>query len=222
MDLTKEASDILDTLAASLKPQYDGQACIKEMFDNGFNQWAQDEWAGWYFEHIGIPELKRKFGGGSERVLNTTFDYSLSTVWDFKVHMAKGHRVILNAQDSMHDVLQSGKGFGFVVLSATPSYDQDGWFRDWHHEFKIENGKPPRERKNPAPRKYRRRKKISIKPTALDAFLIPDMEAIKANPEAIRIMYQGRQGDGTLRKPKYMCRLNYAKDTPLHLAHKTL
>jgi len=225
MDLTKEATDILETLAGSLKPEYDGRQCIQEMYDQDFNQWAQDEWAGWYFEHIGIPRLRAKFGGNSERVLNTTFDYSLSTVWDFKVHMAKGHRLILNAQDSMNNTIGAGKGFGFVVLTAKPVYDETDEFKDWHHTFKVENGKPPRLRKNPEPPKYKRRRKVSIQPVALDAFCIPNDDALEyhyKSTKAIGIMAQGVQGDGSPRKPKYTCRLNRAKGTDLHLAHLDL
>lgn len=186
------------------------------MHVNNFTHWAQDEWGGWYFEYKGIPALVDELGGGPVRVKNTIFDYSLSAVWDFKVHSSNDSKVILNAMDSTDEVLAQN-GFGFVVLSAIPEYDE-GQFRDWQRNFRVENGKIARERTRP--RKYVRKSKVAITPYEMDVFYIPTPQDLEH--EAFGIMRQGRQGSGALRKPKYMIDMKVATGTKFHLAHKTI
>ena len=70
---------MIGVLAAAIPSYMEGEACIEEMRLAEHAQWAQDEWAGFYFEFVGLPALVNAFGGGPRRFANTRFDYILST-----------------------------------------------------------------------------------------------------------------------------------------------
>ncbi|MCZ4499983.1 MAG: hypothetical protein JWQ74_2538 [Marmoricola sp.] len=199
---TDEAEALVSALSAVLPTDMDGRTCVVEMFDAAYSQWAQDEWAAFYFEFCGLPALINTFGGGPRTFANTRFDYGLGHTWDLKVHMAFSGVAPLNACEAIDNALASGTGVGFLVLSGDVEYD-DGEFRQWQRDFRSMHGKPARPRAIPA--KYTRRSKPSFAPTALEAFFIPDTSALESalRDGSVTVMKQGAQTSGKARRPKY-------------------
>jgi hypothetical protein len=171
------------------------------MLEAEYSQWAQDEWAGFYFEFVGLPSLINTFGGGPREFGKTRFDYGLGHTWDLKVHMAASGVAPLNDQGSVEAAAAAG-GVGFLVLTGEVEYDK-GEFRLWQRDFRAANGKPARERT--APKAYERKSKASFDPFMVEAFYLPDQAAIDAARQGgiLKVMKQGRQTSGHARQPKY-------------------
>lgn len=180
----------------------EGRACVVEMFAADYSQWAQDEWAAFYFEFRGLPALVNTFGGGPRKFANTRFDYSLGHIWDLKVHMAYSGAAPLNACEAVEAALDAGTGVGFLVLTGDVAYD-DGAFREWQRDFRSAHGKSARPRATPSA--YTRRSKPAFTPTALEAFYIPDAHELEQAMAggSLRVMNQGAQTSGKLRRPKF-------------------
>lgn len=196
-----EAEALLAVLADALVPAWDARTCIEEMHAAEFAHWRQTEWFGWYFEYLGIPALVNAFGGGPRDVLRTRFDYSFRSTWDLKAHSEHAaDEAILNDIDAVESLLTAGDGLGFIVLSGTPDFS-DPSFDAWHREMR---GAPPAHEGS-------RLLKSGFTPTRLDAYHLPDQDALleaRARGE-ITVMAQGRQQNGAARKPKL--KLHFAR-----------
>ncbi len=197
----EEAVALLSALRDALPERMDGRTCVQQMLDAEYSHWAQDEWAGFFFEFVGLPSLINTFGGGPREFGKTRFDYGLGHTWDLKVHMAASGVAPLNDQGSVEAAAAAG-GVGFLVLTGEVEYDM-GEFRLWQKEFRAANGKPARERT--APKAYERKSKASFDPFMVEAFYLPDQVAIDAALQGgiLKVMKQGRQTSGHARQPKY-------------------
>lgn len=216
-----EAEGILEALANALPRTMNGQSCVQQMRDAEFPHWAQDEWAGFYLEFCGLPACINAFGGGPAKHANTTFDYALGQVWDFKLHAAKASSAPLNAVDGVAACLGAGYGLGFVVVSGDVEYD-DGEMREWQRDQRVAAGKKPAKRS--APPSYVRRSKKSFTPRLLEAYHLPDDSALERALEESLLtwMSQGQQVDGSPRKPKYGMNITRARSSSLLLARREL
>ncbi len=162
--------------AAALPPTWDGRRCVEQMREAEYSQWAQDEWAAFYFEFVGLPALINTFGGGPRKFANTRFDYGLGHPWDLKVHMADSATAPLNDQVAMDEALAAGAGVGFLVLTGDVEYD-DGEFRDWQRELPSRHGKMAKARTDAA--EVRTEVEAAVRPAMLEAFFIEDREALR-------------------------------------------
>lgn len=197
-----EGRALLVALQSALPAHWDGEDCVREMLRAEYSQWAQDEWAAFYFEFLGLPGLINTFGGGPRTFANTRFDYALAHTWDLKVHMATSGVAPLNDCRAVDAALDTGSGMGFLVLTGVVEYD-DGEFRSWQREFRAANGKAARQRSSVA--KYVRKSKRGFAPRMLEAFFLPDHAVKEAAVAAgiLRVMHQGTQTTGHARRPKY-------------------
>ena len=178
-----EAGALLEALRQALPSGWDGETCVREMRDAEYSQWAQDEWAAFYFEFLGLPALINTFGGGPRQFANTRIDYSLGHPWDLKVHLAQSRVAPLNDQVAIQEGLQAGAGLGFLVLTGEVVYDE-GEFRAWQKDFRAKHGKVAKPRT--APPAYVRKSKVSFQPTLLEAFFIKDESALEQAIESGR------------------------------------
>lgn len=196
----QEAVALLATLRDALPEYMDGRTCVQRMLEAEYSQWAQDEWAGFYFEFVGLPSLINTFGGGPREFRKTRFDYGLGHTWDLKVHMAASGVAPLNDQGSTLAAADAG-GVGFLVLSGDVQYD-DGEFRQWQRVFREEHGK--RAKSRTTPKAYERKSKAAFKPFMLEAFYLPDRATIDSalGSGILKVMNQGRQTSGHERQPK--------------------
>jgi hypothetical protein len=216
----EEALALVTALRETLPRHMDGRSCITEMRRAEYSQWAQDEWAGFYFEFIGIPALVNAFGGGPREIGSTRFDYALAHTWDLKVHMAASGTAPLNDQASIEAAIDAG-GLGFLVLSGDADYD-DGEFRLWQREFRLQHGKRARERTTPPA--YVRKSKRAFTPFMIEALYFADREALDQSLSAgvLRLMQQGRQTSGRPRQPKYAINLVKARASSVLLGQAVL
>ncbi|MHB8188295.1 MAG: hypothetical protein ACYDDU_19955 [Dermatophilaceae bacterium] len=217
----EEAAAILEALALVIPRHLEGRNCVGQMLEAEYSQWAQDEWAGFFFEFIGLPALVNAFSGGPVAFGNTIFDYGLTQVWALKLHAAVGGAAPLNAIDAIDACLDAGRGLGFIVLSGDIEYD-DGAFRQWLRELRAAQGKKAAKRKTPA--SCIRKSKVRFTPTKFEVFYFADAETLEGarNTGALTVMNQGRQSSGAKRRPKYGLNLAKARATGLVLASKTL
>ena len=216
-----EALALVESLALAVPGHMDGRVCVTEMQAAQYTQWAQDEWAAFYFEFVGLPALVNAFGGGPRTFANTRFDYGLGHTWDLKVHMSTSGVVPLNDCSAIDAALAAGTGVGFLVLSGDVEYD-DGEFRQWQREFRISHGKKAKERT--APPKYVRRSKPAFRPQMLEAFFIENAKSLAGALEssAVGVMRQGVQTSGRPRPPKYSMDLVRARFGDLLLGQRIL
>ena len=172
------------------------------MRESEYSQWAQDEWAAFYFEFVGLPALINTFGGGPRKYSNTRFDYGLGHPWDLKVHMAAGSTAPLNDCMAIDEALRTGAGVGFLVLTGDVHYD-DGEFREWQRDYRSRFGKVAKARVS-AP-KYVRKSKPAFTPRLLEAFFVPDSNSLQSAlaDGSLKVMRQGTQTSGAPRPPKY-------------------
>lgn len=197
-----EAELLLAALADAIPTYWDGRTCVLEMLDAEFAAWRQTEWIGWYFEYSGMSALINTFGGAPRRVLNTTFDYALRSTWDLKAHSdGASHDAILNDLDAVDACLADG-GLGFIVLTGRPDFSDAADFDTWHRS--LRGAGPAHDRS--------RRLKSAFTPLRLDAFHLADRAALVEQRArgAFSTMIQGRQPDGSPRKPKLKIRLDVA------------
>lgn len=191
----EEAEALLAVLADAIDTTWDGRRCVEAMRDAEYRNWRQTEWIGWYFEYIGISALINAFGGGPQRVLNTSFDYALRSTWDLKAHSnGGGNAAILNDLDAINACLGEDDGLGFIVLSGDPDYSDAAGFDAWHREQR--HADPAHDRS--------RALKSGFFPRWLNAYHLPDAGALEAarGRREFSVMAQGRQPDGAPRKPK--------------------
>lgn len=201
-----EAEALLAVLADAISSPWDGRTCVEEMRDAEYRNWRQTEWAGWYFEYVGLSALINAFGGGPRRVLHTTFDYSFRSTWDLKAHSTGAENgAILNDLEAIESCLGEPGGLGFIVLTGDPDYSDCAGFDAWH---RAQRGAGPANERS-------RALKSAFTPLRLDAYHLPDTTALD---EARRrgeysVMTQGRQPDGASRKPKLKVRFDAAERT---------
>jgi len=217
----EEAAAILEALALVIPRQMEGRNCVHQMLEAEYSQWAQDEWAAFFFEFIGLPALVNAFSGGPVAFENTIFDYGLSQVWDLKLHAAVRGAAPLNAMQAIDACLAADRGLGFIVLSGDAQYD-DSQFRQWQRELRAAEGRQAARRQTPP--RYVRRSKAGFTPTKLEAFYFADAKALEGARSigAVTVMNQGRQSSGAVRRPKYGLNLAKARSAGFVLATKTL
>jgi hypothetical protein len=221
LSVRDEASALVTALVDALPEHMDGRECVAEMQAADYLQWAQDEWVGFYFEYVGLPALINAFGGGPQQINSTRFDYGLGHAWDLKAHMAFSGDAPLNDQSAVEVAVTESGGLGFLVLTGDVEYD-DGDFRAWQREFRLAHGKVPRKRDTPP--KYTRKSKVAFRPAMVEAFFIPDHEALRSaiGSGIINVMKQGKQVSGRARSPKYSMDLVKARWSDLLLVQKVV
>lgn len=206
----EEAVAMCLVIEAVLPKVFVGKRCIEEMRLSGSRNWAQSEWPGWYFEHIGLANCIGHLGGGPGPTPgNTVFDYRLNFTWDFKTHSDAEDEAILNDGGAVEWAVAHG-GLGFVVLSGRSEFDAD--FKEWHDNYKVVHGKPPRKRTKE--RKYIRPMKSQFTPLRVDGFFFSDSGSFESAVEAgaIKRFDQPPQPSGEPRKPKYTLKMRKAAD----------
>lgn len=191
-------------------PEWQGRQAVERMAAAGFRHARQTEWPGWFFEFLAIESLISEFGGGPHRVGSVEFDYRHAYTWDLKTHASGRASVILNDQASIDEAVKRFGGIGFIILHGNAGFDGEHEFWQWHNEFRKGRPLTSQERQ----RQDSRRLKTKFRPTHLEALWL-DGGALGSN--AIRTFRQGRQADGSPRRPKYELDLGAA--TELRLAY---
>ncbi len=189
--------------------QMDGRSCVLEMKQAEFRPWRQTEWQGFYFEFKVCPALINQLGGGPKKVVNTTFDYSRTKIWDLKVHSAShagknNPSIQLNDKRAIQEAVRSN-GFGLIVLSGIPHFDYD--FTVWHKKLRGHSDLS-----------FGRTLKSKFESKRLDFFFFDNLDVLEVAIDAkvLSDFNQGRQPSGHVRRPKYSLNLKRAIDSPFH------
>lgn len=211
-----EAELLIRHLAGELAaagPVWEGRRMVELMAQAGFRHARQTEWPGWFFEYLSLDSLIAEFGGGPHRVGSVEFDYRGSYTWDLKTHSSARAQVILNDQASIEEAIERFGGIGFIILHGEAGFEGEPEFWRWHNEFRKGRALTPEELQ----RTDSRALKTTFRPTHLEALWL-DAGALES--DAVRVFHQGRQADGSPRKPKYL--LDLPSATEVRLAHLPL
>jgi hypothetical protein len=213
--ILEETKEISEIVYRHTPREMDGVTAIKEMKEAEFSKWALTEWQGQFFEFKVRPHLINSLGGGPIKVGRTEFDYSLSYVWDMKVHSSQKQNgkksasgCQLNDGYSM-EIAVKETGLGLIVLSGIPLYDWE--FTKWFKDFRSTSKNPPR-----------RPLKKEFTPEKVDYYFIPNNERFNEAlaKKELKIFKQGRQQSGHSRNYKYSLDLQRAETSDL-LVHST-
>lgn len=228
-----EANQLLGILASEFgDTPWDGRQAIEQMRRDGYRQWRQTEWPGWYFEYRGLTAMHNAMGpqpdsGPSQKWGRTWFDYAHRFVWDLKAHSARGvylpsgrrpaanSGAPLNDKGSIEECVAE-VGLGLIMLSGNARYDEAGAFDAWHRRWTAPPGKEP----TPSTSKNPRARKDGFEPLEVAAYRWNNLYALQAavTVGALTIMNQGRQqpkpGEalGAPRRPKYGLNLRRANE----------
>ena len=211
----EETTEISQIVYRHTPRKMDGVTAIKEMKEAEFSKWALTEWQGQFFEFKVRPHLINTLGGGPVKVGRTEFDYSLSYVWDMKVHSSQSQNgkknasgCLLNDGYSMEMAVKES-GLGLIVLSGVPLYDWE--FTKWFKDFRSTSKNAPR-----------KPLKKEFTPEKVDYFFIPNSERFTEAiaKKQLKIFKQGRQQSGHSRNYKYSLDLQKAEKSDL-LVHST-
>lgn len=215
IDPNDEAVEILGVIDKYFPKIFEARDSIQWLHKHT-TQGRQSEWAAVFFEEYCRPLLTHFLGGwyGVRITKGSRIDYQRYYNWDLKVHSIKNNRgtsnskIILNDMNAMNRIIKLESGMGFVVLDVDFDFDTDGSLREWRIEY---------ERRQSTHSSNPRMAKSVGKVTNLRAIYIKDMLALSTglNQEWILNFNQGRQPDGSPRKPKYMIDLNKVPDTQL-------
>lgn len=157
-------------IADRLPQTIDAREAIESMRSGGSRHWRQMEWIGFYpeflFETVIAPDIGAAPG---PRYGNMNFDIRRKYVWDLKSHATGvSSWAPLNDVEAVTQCLLDHGGLGFIVLSGSCLYDDDGSFKRWHEQLK---GGPSEYSKRIASRgASSRRRKVSYSPDRLVVF----------------------------------------------------
>jgi hypothetical protein len=187
----------------SLNKKWDGKTSILEMKNNGYNQWRQMEWIGWYFQFLCERELSglMKIPGNSYG--NVTFDAFKNVPWDFKTHIENdqyGNKrtvIIINDKAAINNAIEQYEYIGLIIAVGYAKWnDINRTFQKWIEELKGGKSKYEKERIERGARS--RLRKVS--------FNLNDILFVKiSNKELGKLgtYNQGHNSNGNMRMPKY-------------------
>jgi hypothetical protein len=211
-NINEQAAVMANSITRSIPKAVDGHAAILEMQANSA-QWKQTEWHGFYFEMKARSVLISDFGGGPKKILNTTFDYVNTSVWDLKSHSeinSAGKSTSscqLNDKSSMEEAIRSG-GMGLVILCIESKRTLE--FATWHKNQRGSTTEP------------RKALVAEFKSLSVEFYWIPNTARLKSAiaRREISTFSQGKNSNGKAREPKYSINLKKARDSDLLVFRK--
>jgi len=204
----EESIEILEVIQKYFPKIFEARDSIKWLHKHT-TQGNQKEWAAIFFEEYCRPLLTNFLGGwyGVRIIKGSRIDYQRYYNWDLKVHSIKNNKgkstsqIILNDKDAMERIIELESGMGFVIADVDFSFDTSGNLSKWRDQYE---NRAKKHSKNA--RIMKNRGKI----VGLKAIFIKDKSVLKKGRHEnwISIFKQGRQPDGSPRKPKYMIDLD--------------
>ncbi len=201
----KDVEIAIDALRG-MPVNWDARQSILQLKDANF-QWRQMEWIGFYFEFLCRDLLKdTDFTIPGHKYRNVEFDCFRSINWDLKASAIKSdnHRIILNDKIAIEESLKKYGCHGVILALLDVDYnDESRSFQLWHTELKGGLSSYERDRiQRNATSRYRKTNAV-VKQILLLAIN-------HKNQGCLDIHRQGRNSDGSPRKPKYMLNIEQA------------
>lgn len=204
----EEAIEILGVIQRYFPKIFEARDSIKWLHKHT-TQGNQNEWAAIFFEEYCRPLLTNFLGGwyGVRIIKGSRIDYQRYYNWDLKVHSIRDNKgkcqsqIILNDKNAMERIIELESGMGFIVADVDFTFDRSGSLLRWRDQYE---GRTKKHSKNT--RIMKNRGKV----IGLTAVFIKDKSVLKKGIKEkwISIFKQGRQPDGSSRKPKYMINLD--------------
>ena len=138
MSFTEDISKMVGPMH-KLPELWDGRKSIVEMKDNGYGQWKQMEWIGWYFQFLCARTLRRILEMPGPRFGNAEFDAMGSVPLDFKAHAmnTSSHQIIVNDSEATAGAIGRYGAVGLVLALGEVEYnDENRAFQAWHNALK--------------------------------------------------------------------------------------
>lgn len=209
-------------LVAHMPYKWDGKACVR-LLKKETSHWKQNEWQGFYFEHVARAFCVLNWEGGiGPRFGNTEFDYqSQGRVFDFKAHSSNaGPNAILNDVEAVNDCLEKYGYLGWIFACGEAVWDDDDSFKHWHNELKGKKSAYSKERERRGARSRRRKSGFLLQSIQLIEFYSVN-QILKAVNEGVftNNMQKGmRNSNGVERRSKYG--VNFSKLTGSSIAQE--
>ena len=213
--LNEKTVDIVEQLrlASQNMPKiWDGRSAILEMKEGGSNNWRQMEWMGFYFEFLCQIRFDGVIDMPGKTYRHTTFDAFCEISWDFKAHAANTtrHDVITNDVEAIKNTLDDYGYYGIILAIGEVEYnDEQRTFKKWHDELKEGISKYEINRINRGAMSRRRKTE----------FILSEIHFICLNSETLNqcssIYNQGRNSDGSPRRPKFNLNIPKIPDSAL-------
>ena len=222
-----------DALAAALldglPSHWDGRKAVTWLAHRGLRGSNDNEWQGFYGEERAKIALAAALTPNETpprvRYGNTTFDYALNWVWDIKVHteiqvfdarvLSAKNETLLNDEQAIRECVEE-QGLGFLIVGGAAQMDESGVFLAWHRAHKSTVGVVSA----PSNSGQSRTRKAAFDPLHVEAFWLPDTDALHAAIAAGRLHTrpQGRQAPkspgepGAARRSKFEMRMRQARE----------
>ncbi|MGE4319896.1 MAG: hypothetical protein AB7E61_00440 [Acholeplasmataceae bacterium] len=186
------------------------QYAIDYMYESGFSQWRQTEWAGWYLECMFDQFIKeRKIEHIVEYVgligkAQTDLDFDLlineSFYGDLKASSNTTNSVLLNDQTNLITAIETYDKFWYIIYSHETRKDKD--FEDFpmtqYRAYKIQEENANKD-KDFDPYSYHNKMKHSVN---FKNVIILELNKVNYK-HALEDFNQGVQPDGNPRNPKF-------------------
>lgn len=208
-DLMKIINDYMASFKNTIKKEWNGINCYKEMMKANDNNARQGEWQGWYFEFLFKKYLKEnhlseiEWHGSKKKGdidLDLKFVKSKWTYGDLKADQIN-HDILGNSFECLDTVIKNNHGVVYYVCCLYKSE------KDSDHNYEVskywnDNVRESSKKYNSfeeLKQRYGKRMKCSVTPKLLCVLKIDETvyEILKKNPFA-----QGINSDGNDRKPK--------------------
>ena len=206
---------IIEKIVKNIKnipKNWDGKEAILEMKKEGFKQWKQMEWIGWYFEYLCQKHLKQIMQFHKVKYGNTSFDGFVGVPFDFKSHAlnTKNHKIVINDKESIQKAIEE---YGYVIVIMALGWakynDKNGSFYRWHE--KVKGGKSKYELERIEREAWSRLRKVK--------FDIKEIRLIKIDGDTLKrcssFQENFRNANGSLRRSKIMISLNDIKENEI-------
>jgi hypothetical protein len=208
-DLMKLINDCVSSFKDTIKKEWNGIECYKEMVDANDNNARQGEWQGWYFEYLFKKYLaehsnsKIEWYGSKKKGdidLDIKFTDSEWTFGDLKADQIN-HDILGNSFECLDTVIKDNHGTVYYICclyKAEKDSDHHCEVSKYWNDYVREESKRYATEEELKER-YGKRMKYSVKPQLLCVLKIDEIiyEILKKNPFA-----QGVNSDGNDRKPK--------------------
>jgi hypothetical protein len=176
--------------------EWDAKECILEMKEQGFRNWRQTEWVGFYLEFLtertnlpGVAQFKLFVG-------NTAFNGCAGkNVIDYKTS-SSDFDVILNDQEAINRVVKKYGELGYIILKGDVKKEKDKELDSWRKEL---TGKSKYVSDGEISGRIHRKLKSKFFPKKLIYVSIN-----KTNVKKLKPFIQGRNSNGNSRRPKYI------------------
>lgn len=202
--LPQEFDPIVDALY-DMEPYHDGREAITEMWESGYSQAKQTEWAGFRMEYLFEQHpVLQTYTTNVNRYGNSTFDLYLDGVGDmdlktrtlFNKSGKKNVVAYLNDLEAT-DLSLARYGETYIIgIDGISNFDLDGSFRDWRQGIFGVSSYSQRNRARGVP----------SRPMKID-YTIDTINILRFTPDDIgtfvKPMSQGRNSNGRPRRMKY-------------------